>query len=156
MLRELQVQEFRPIPAQYKAAEDMVVGMGVVIDGDEVKFPTDATATNVFVVDKEREATGANAGLTQFSDYFADFMTIKEGEFVKLHAYAVPDRFAVDQVDDGVDEETTYLAVGTDGKWAESATATKFAYRGEYNDAGHKLALIEVVEVVEVAASEEE
>lgn len=146
MLRELQVQFGKNIPATYKAATAMVTGMGVVIDGDEVKFPAEATAKDIFVVDKERIANGANVGYVQVSDYFADFVNIGADELVKIHAYHAPERFATDQFANGVDEESTYLAVGTDGKWAESESATKYMYDGEYSDAGHKLIVVRVLE----------
>lgn len=149
MLRELQVQEYRPAPAVYKADTDMTVGMGVVIDEENgvVKFPSAAASANIFVVDKERAADGAANALTQFSDYYEDFMTIKKGELVKLHAYARPDRFATDQVDAEALAEAEYMAVGTDGKWTASKDATQYKYIGTYKDAGHTLYEISLVEI---------
>lgn len=148
MVRELQVQMHKPTPAEYKAAVDMTVGMAVVKDEatKTVKFADADTSVNVFVVDKERIPSDANTGRTIFSDYDEDFMTIKKGEFVKLHAYNKPERFAVDQVADDI-ASASYVCAGADGKWKASAEATKYIYCGEYNDAGHVLHTIEVGEV---------
>lgn len=147
MLRELQIQELKPIPAQYKAAAAMVTGMGVVIDeaNGEVEFPGSATAANIFVVDKEREAKGINNAIANLSDYFTDFVNIASGEFVKLHCYDIGESFATDQYAADL-ASATYAYVGTDGKWAKSTNATKYLVCGEYNDAGHTLYKIRVIE----------
>ena len=156
MLRELQVQELKPIRARYKAAVDMVVGMGVVVDtaAGTVKLPTAATAYNVFVVDKEREAKGMNNIRKDFSDRFTDFIHIKAGEFVKLHNYDLGDEFATDQTASiPTLAAATYAKVGTDGTWSASTEPTKFHVVGTYNDAGNPMVAIEIVEV-EPAAPE--
>lgn len=156
MLRELQVHELKPIRARYKAAVDMVVGMGVVVDtaAGTVKLPTAATAYNVFVVDKEREAKGMNNIRKDFSDRFTDFIHIKAGEFVKLHNYDLGDEFATDQTASiPTLAAATYAKVGTDGTWSASTEPTKFHVVGTYNDAGNPMVAIEIVEV-EPAAPE--
>ena len=154
MLRELQVQELKPIRARYKAAVDMVVGMGVVVDtaAGTVKLPTAATAYNIFVVDKEREAKGVNNVKKDFSDRFTDFIHIKAGEFVKLHNYDLGDEFATDQTESiATLAAADYATVGTDGRWAVSQDPTKFHVVGTYSDAGNPMVAIEIVEVEPVA-----
>lgn len=150
MLRELQVQELKPVKAQFAAASAMVVGMGVVIDRatGTVKKPTAATAVNIYVVDKEREAKGKNNIKTNFSDRFVDFVNISEGEKVKIHTYDVGDVFATDQTANiNTLAAASYAKVGTDGKWAVSSDPTKFKVVGVYNDAGNPMVEIEIVEV---------
>ena len=154
MLRELQVQELRPIKAQFKAASDMVVGMGVVIDRSNgtVKKPTAATSVNIYVVDKERDAKGKNNVKKYFSDRFTDFVNISEGENVKIHTYDVGDVFATDQTANiNTLAAASYAKVGTDGKWAVSSDPTKYKVVGIYNDAGNPMVEIEIVEVEPVA-----
>lgn len=149
MLRELQVQELKPIRARYKAAVDMVVGMGVVIDNASgtVKLPTEATALNICVVDKEREAQGKNNATNNFSDRFTDFIHIKAGEFVKLHRYDLGDEFATDQTESiAALASAEYAKVGTDGRWTASEEATKYKVVGAYSDAGNPMVAIEIVE----------
>lgn len=151
MLRELQVTKDKPANAMYKSGEDDVVitGMGVVKKEatGTFEFPASATAADIFLVDKERIATGYKAGIENLSDYDEEFVEVKPGEFAKLIAYYVGERFATDQVTglDALVADTDRLAVGADGKWAKATAASKYIFKGIYKDADkHDCALIEV------------
>lgn len=147
MLRELQTKTGKVYDAMNTAASAMVVGMGVVKDytKNEVKFPGEATDKGVFFVTKEKRAEGIYAGLGEFSDYEDMFMNIKAGEGVKLVSPEKAERYATDQITEGA-AVGDYLAVGTDGKFAKSETATRFVYRGKKKIDRHQVDVIEVVE----------
>ena len=76
---------YRVIEGIYDATKTakvaMVMGMGVVKDGNNVKFPTSTTAKNIFFVGKELIGTGLDS-MRELSDY--DLENIAEGEFVYL------------------------------------------------------------------------
>lgn len=150
MLRELQTQGLKPIDAMNKASVAMNTGMGVVknLAAKEVGFPTAESGTNIYFVDKERYPTTiVNSIRTDVSDYDDDFNKIAAGELVKLNPPKSGDRFAVDQYIPTGLTIGKYMAVGTDGKWknATAAVQSVFTYGGIYNDAGHNLAIIQVV-----------
>lgn len=149
MLKNLQVKPHKPVMTTYKAEADMATGMGVVKDyvNGTVGFPDTETADNIFIVDKERVATGINAGRGELSDYEEEFNTIKKDEFMKLHEPESDERRAVDQyVATGLVAGVA-MAVGADGKWKKAATGikSKFVYAGEHTSDGHALAIIEIV-----------
>lgn len=149
MLRNLQIKPNKPVMTTYKTEVKMSTGMGVVKDyaANTVGFPDAETATNIFIVDKERIATGINAGRGELSDYEPEFNTLEIGEFVKLQEPESGERRAVDQyVDTGLVEGVA-MSVGTDGKWkkATAGMKSKFVYAGKHTSDGHDLAIIEIV-----------
>lgn len=145
MLRELQTILQKPASAQYSCAEDGVMtGMGVVKKSETTfGYAGATTAADVFVVDKERIPVGINASRKDMSDYEDDFVKVGNGEKAKLIAYHAGERFATDQFTGSLTAEDR-VEVGTDGKWVTASGASKYVYKGEYNDNGHVLALIEV------------
>lgn len=130
----------------------MKVGMGVVIDGTEVKFPTSATATDIFFVGKEFIPTGIDSLKGDISDY--DLEGISIGEYVKLEKPIIGERFWTDQCD--TVEVGDYLVVGTDGKFEAGATSAKsnLVVRSITDkDAGsHSGVTIEVVDLATISA----
>lgn len=147
MIRELQVTMNKPANAMYKAGEEKIItGMAVVKNeaNKTFEFASAETAADVFFVDKERVPSGYNAARGDMSDYDEDFVTLKENEFGKLIAYYVGERFAVDQyVEDGLEVDVR-VSAGTDGKLAKATIASKYVFKGFFDDNGHKLAVIEV------------
>ena len=147
MLRELQVTKDKPANSMYKSGEEKIVtGMAVVKNetNKTFEFASAETAADLFFVDKERVPSGFNTARGDMSDYDDDFTTLKENEFGKLIAYYVGERFAVDQyTEDGLDVDVR-VSAGTDGKLAKATVASKYVFKGFYDDNGHKLAVIEV------------
>ena len=113
MLRNLQTKNGKVYDATYAAAVPMVVGMGVVKDYDThtVGFPTEATDKGIFFATKEKIAKGVYAGLGEFSDYDEMFMNIEKDELVVLVSPESAERYATDQVVDGL-TVGDYLEVG--------------------------------------------
>nr|WP_024835418.1 hypothetical protein [Clostridium sp. 12(A)] len=147
MLRELQTNTGKVYDSTNITTVDLVVGMGVVKDytkDREVGFPDAPTDKGVFFVTKEKRADGIYAGLGEFSDYEEMFMQIKTGNGVKLVPPEFPERYATDQFSTGA-IKGDYLALGIDGKFAKSADATKFVYRGTKVVDTHTLHVIEVI-----------
>ena len=99
----------------------------------------------MFFVTKEKRAEGIYAGLGEFSDYEDMFMNIKAGEGVKLVSPEKAERYATDQITEGA-AVGDYLAVGTDGKFAKSESATRFVYRGTKKIDRHDLHVVEVID----------
>lgn len=147
MLRELQVTMNKPANAMYKSGEEKIItGMAVVKNeaNKTFEFVSAETAADLFFVDKERIPTGINAARADMSDYDEDFVTLKEGEFGKLIAYYVGERFAVDQYDEAGLVEGVRVAAGTKGKLVKASVASRYIFKGFFDDNGHKLAVIEV------------
>ena len=149
MLRELINHGGKAAETTYVAAVELKTGMGVVktVDG-KAALPTKATAANIFLVDKERIPTGANAGRTNLSDYEAEFNTVAAGEHVKLPEYDFGEKFATSEYAADLKDSDAgkTLHVGTDGKWAVAAEASAYRFEGFYMDAGaHKLAKVAVL-----------
>lgn len=150
MLRELQVTKDKPANAQYKsgADENILTGMAVTINetAGTFNFVSAPTATDLYFVDKERTPTGINAARTDMSDYDEDFVTVKNGEFAKLITYYVGERIATDQADTSTLTVEDRLAANTDGKLIKAASgiSSRYVYKGEFIDNGHKLAIIQV------------
>lgn len=150
MLRELMVNEGHIAPAGYAATTNCKTGMGVQISHSTGKFafPSAESATNIFVVKKERYPSGVNAANTQFSDYDEDFNTVKAGEYAPLCNYYAGESFATDQYGSTVKEENVgkYVAVGADGKWTVAGNSTSSVYllTEMVTDNGHVLARITV------------
>lgn len=147
MIREFQVTKDKPANSMYKSGEEKIVtGMAVVKNESNktFEFASAETAADLFFVDKERVPSGINAARGDMSDYDEDFTTLKENEFGKLIAYYVGERFAVDQyVESGLNAGVR-VSAGTDGKLKKSTIASKYVFKGFYDDNGHKLAIIEV------------
>lgn len=147
MLRELQVIKDKPAIASYKAGETTIsTGMAVVKNETDktFEFASAETAADLYFVDKERIPTGVNAARGDISDYDADFTTLKENDFGKLISYLPGERFATDQyIESGLVADVR-VSVGTDGKLIKSTIASKYVFKGFYDDNGHKLAIVEV------------
>lgn len=140
MLRNLKIQDYgHPVDADYmlNATNGAVTGMGVVITNaaaKEVGFPAEATADNVYFLDKERIPTGINAAYTNLPDTFEEFVQIKNGDLVKMRKYHSGEVLATDQINaSNVNAivNATYLAVGADGKVDASANATRMQFIGK-------------------------
>lgn len=148
MLRELKIQEYKPVRCDLKTNSAVVTGMGVVLDlaNGKVKFPTAASDDNVYVVDKERvlPATDARVNVADSDPAFNEYAA---GELVKVKHYNRGERFATDQYDAGsYTVGTTYMVVGTDGKWeAKSSGTSKYLYGGEVKLANKTFIVIDVV-----------
>lgn len=145
MLRELQVTMNKPANAMYKAGEKVMTGMAVVKNESNGTFelPSAATAADIFFVDKERIPTGINASRENMSDYDENFTVVEDGEMAKVIAYYVGERFATDQYADGLTVGDR-LEAGEDGKLAKATGVSRYIYKGVFDDAGHKLAIVEV------------
>lgn len=147
MLRELQVTMNKPANTMYKANEDVIVtGMAVVKNetNKTFEFAAAETASDLFFVDKERVPSGRNAALNDMSDYDEDFTNLKDGEFGKLIAYYPGERIAIDQYVEADLAENVRVAAGTDGKIKKATVASRYIFKGFYDDNGHKLAIVEV------------
>lgn len=151
MIRDMRRNGAQPKDTMHKAEVAMVTGMGVVIkDATTVALPSAETASNVYVVTKERIPTGINAARQDMSDYDDDFVKIKAGELIGLERYTDGEKFATDQfkAEDFTDEAVAGFAVsvGVDGAWckATSTVESKYVFDGFHNDNGHKLVMIRV------------
>lgn len=154
MFRFMQNYVNKPAPAMYAAGSDMKQGMGVVIDGDEVKFPTAATAENIFIATRERIAEGAELVYGDMPDYSDIFENIKSGSLVVAVRPTDPERFFTDQFT-GTLAEGDMLVVGTDGKFAKAESGASSCFKvvnAAYKDCGtHTGILVQVVEKTTVS-----
>ena len=158
MLREFRVNGADAPAAYFVADTDLKTGMGVVKDyaNGLAKLPTSATADDIFLVAKAPIATGVYAGTDQ-SDYFEEYNTVAEGDCVVLYSYRDDSAFGTDQYAAALGTALaasgatpTYVSVGTDGKWVAtsgSGNTSKYLATGLYDDAGHTLVRIEVLDV---------
>lgn len=149
MIRDMRRNGSQPKDTMHKADVAMVTGMGVVIkDSTTVALPNAETASNIYVVTKERVPSGINAARTDMSDYDDDFVKIAKGELIGLERYTDGEKFATDQfkVADFPDGAKSGFAVsvGTDGLWEKSTTASKYVFDDFHDDNGHKLVMIRV------------
>ena len=152
MLREFRVNGADAPAAYFKADVELKTGMGVVKDYATglAKLPTAATAEGIFLVAKQPIATGVYAGTDQ-SDYFEEYNTVAKDGCVVLYSYRDDSAFGTDQYDDTEFTAATltapvYVEVGTDGKWTTASGTSKYLATKIYDDAGHDLLHIEVVE----------
>jgi len=152
MLREFRVNGADAPAAYFKADVELKTGMGVVKDYATglAKLPTAATAEGIFLVAKQPIATGIYAG-ADLSDYFEEYNTVPKGDCVVLYSYRDDSAFGTDQYDDTEFTTSTltspvYVEVGTDGKWTTASGNSKYLATKIYDDAGHALLHIEVVE----------
>ena len=152
MLREIMTHSHKAADATYKADAAMRTGMGVVKNFTDhtADLPTAASSANLFFVQKARVPKGVNAALTNMSDYHEDFNAVEEGELVVLYSFDAGEQFATDAAVTTLTDSDIgkALAVGTDGKFALAAksTSSHYVYRGKYNDAGHILCWVEVMD----------
>lgn len=151
MIRDMRRNGAQPKDTMHKAEVAMVTGMGVVIkDATTVALPSAETASNVYVVTKERIPTGINDARQDMSDYDEDFVNVKAGEFIGLERYTDGEKFATDQFkaeDFGEGAVAGFaVSVGSDGKWVKAASTvnSKYVFDGFHNDNGHKLVMIRV------------
>ena len=152
MIRDMRRNGAQPKDTMHKAEVAMVTGMGVVIkDATTVALPSVETASNVYVVTKERIPTGINTARVDMSDYDEDFGNIKAGEFIGLERYTDGEKFATDQFkarDFGEGAVAGFaVSVGVDGKWQKATVSTmpsKYVFDGFHNDNGHKLVMVRV------------
>lgn len=146
MLRELIANSGYAANAMFTADVAMVQGMVVVKSGTEAALPT-AGAGDLFFVTKERIPTGVLSLKGELSDYIDEYENIAAGEFVKLEKYRVGDVVATNQIT-GTPAAGTYLIAAIDGtlKAQVSATTSNMVCRGTYDDAGHTLYKVEIVE----------
>lgn len=152
MIRDMRRNGAQPKDTMHKAEVAMVTGMGVVIkDATTVALPSAETASNVYVVTKERIPTGINTARVDMSDYDEDFVNIKAGEFIGLERYTDGEKFATDQFKAGDFGEGAVagfaVSVGVDGKWQKATVSTmpsKYVFDGFHNDNGHKLVMVRV------------
>ena len=152
MIRDMRRNGAQPKDTMHKAEVAMVTGMGVVIkDATTVALPSAETASNVYVVTKERIPTGINTARVDMSDYDEDFVNIKAGEFIGLERYTDGEKFATDQFkaeDFGEGAIAGFaVSVGVDGKWQKATVSTmpsKYVFDGFHNDNGHKLVMVRV------------
>lgn len=151
MLREFRVNYADAPSAMFKAGVELKTGMGVVKNYKDMtlELPTEATADGIFLVYKMPYPTGRDAAFDDFSDYYEPFHTVAEGEFAVAYSYRDDSAFGTDQYDDALASMTdpVRVAVGTDGKWTTASGDSKYLATKIYNDAGHDLLHIEVVEV---------
>lgn len=147
MLRELQVTMNKPANTMYKSGEDKVItGMAVVKNeaNKTFEFASSEVVNDLFFVDKERVPSGRNAALTNMSDYDEDFVSLKANEFGKLISYYTGERIATDQFVKTDLVDGVRVAAGADGKLKKATVASRYIFKGFYDDNGHELAIIEV------------
>ena len=152
MIRDMRRNGAQPKDTMHKAEVAMVTGMGVVIkDATTVALPSAETASNIYVVTKERIPTGINTARVDMSDYDEDFVNVKAGEFIGLERYTDGEKFATDQFkaeDFGEGAVAGFaVSVGVDGKWQKATVSTmpsKYVFDGFHNDNGHKLVMVRV------------
>lgn len=145
MLRDNFVTLHRPVPAIYKTDAAMKTGMAVVIDDatKTVKFPTAATADNIYFVDKERIAESA-LSQASLSDYDDLYVNLAKGDFAKLRSYIPGEEFFTDAKGTATVGKT--VAAGADGKLVDATAASRYFYVEDYNDNGHTLMKIRVLD----------
>ena len=151
MLREFRVNSADAPSAMFKANVALKTGMGVIKDyaNGLAKLPTATTADGIFLVSKMPYPTGKDAAIEDFSDYYEPFNTVAQDELVVLYSYRDDSAFGTDQYDTSALTAAAaplYVAVGTDGKWTTATGNSKYLFTKLYDDAGHTLAHIEVVE----------
>lgn len=150
MVRDFIINGAKAPDAMHRAKTDMVTGMGVVKEDTATdKFAVikdEETASDIFIVDKERIPTGLNCARGDMSDYDEDFVNIKGNEMVSLDKYHAGEKFGTDQYDETIAKDT---AIGTRVAWKNglvtvATIATPYVFKGFYDDNGHILAQIAV------------
>lgn len=146
MLRDIRTLINKPVPATYKAAAAMKTGMAVVIDdtAGTAKFASSATSANLYFVDKARVPVGIKAAYQNLSDYDEGYINVAKDEYVKLKKYLPGDEFATDAKGSATIGKT--VAAGADGTLSDATAASPYLYVADYNDNGHELMLIRVLD----------
>ena len=132
--------------AQYKAKTDAVMGMGVVKDyaTGEFKFPSAATAQDIYFVTKDAQPVGIQTVYGEISEY--ELQDIKAGEFALLVAGKKGEKFFTDQIADGISVGDRLVA-GTDGKFAKGTKSNMVCASVDIKDAGvHPGIIVEIVD----------
>lgn len=147
MYRKIQGIVGKNYDATKTAKTDMVVGMGVVKDGNEIKFPTSTTAKDIFFVGKEFIPTGLDS-LREMSDY--ELENINAGEFVFVDKVTIGEQFWTDQTSGSI-SVGDYVAVDNKGKFVKVTTSVTpsnlVVISTTHKDAGtHEGIIIEVVD----------
>lgn len=149
MLRNVFIHEQKAVDATLIAHADLVTGMGVVRGADgKTAFPAAATSDNIFVVDKLRIADGVYASNMYLPDSHDAYVKVASGDRVKLRKMTAGEMFDVDQVASTAPAAGAAVSVGTDGKWAATASGKSSIYvcRGTVLSAGKTLYRIEVLD----------
>lgn len=146
MLRDIRTLINKPVPATYKAAAAMKTGMAVVIDdtAGTAKFASSATSANLYFVDKARVPVGIKTAYQNLSDYDEGYINVAKDEYVKLKKYLPGDEFATDAKGTATIGKT--VAAGADGTLSNATAASPYLYVADYNDNGHELMLIRVLD----------
>lgn len=155
MLRELQVNVGKNVPATYTVKVDMVTGMGVQLNlgsdsvSPEIILPTSNADDNIYFLEREREVTGLKTSLTDIDDYDTDFVTAKKGTYAQLITPYPGEFYGTDQVTTGDLKAANIgkaIAPNTDGKWKVlSSGSSRFVLSGIMQDGTHQLAIIHVL-----------
>ena len=97
MLRTIIAHDGKLVLGGFKTAGAYATGMGVTKDEATgvVTIPAEETGVNLYVLDKERIPTGANAARVDMSDYDPDFNTLPLANFAKFRALLQMKKFAV-------------------------------------------------------------
>lgn len=140
MYKDIYVREFAPAISDFtlNANGGARTGMACVISNaatKEVALANGAT-DNIYVMDKERVATGINASYQNLPDSFEEFNVIADGESPILRKLIAGEVFGVDE--EAIANVTTFVNAAylttADGKWTPSANAgadaTKYAQTG--------------------------
>ena len=154
MLRDFIINGAKAPDAMHKAKVAMVTGMAVVKEDSATNkyanITSAETVADIYIVDKERVPSGANAARCDMSDYDPDFVNIAANEMVSLDKYAPGEKFGTDQY--STTDFTAETALGVrvsfkDGKAVKATHTTvssPYVFKGFVDDNGHKLIQIEV------------
>ena len=147
MLRSIIEHGGKSAKANIKAGVALATGMGVVLDGTTAKLPTEATAADIYVVNKARTLTGTDAAIVEASDYLESFNKVAVDEYLVAENFDFGEEFATDQYDTSTvtaENKGKRIEVGADGKWTIGTSVSKYVFVDFYTDNGHTLARIAV------------
>lgn len=152
MLREIIVHGNKAADATFKAKAAMKTGMAVIKNykAGTADLPSTDTAENVYFIQKAPVPTGINAARTNMSDYDDNFNAVAKDEFVVLYQYEAGEEFATDasttlNAKSDIGKAVVFASDGSI-KAASGPATSRYVYRGEFDDAGHKLSRIAVVD----------
>ncbi len=150
MLREIIVHGNKAADATFKAKAAMKTGVAVVKNYKDgtADMPEAATSANLYFVQKATVPTGINAARTNMSDYDSDFTEVAKDELVVLYQFGPGEEFATDAETslNATSDIGKTVEFDTDGSIKAASAASIYRYLGEYNDAGHKLSHIAVLD----------
>lgn len=153
MLREIIVHGNKAADATFKAKTAMKTGVAVqknYTDGT-ADLPSAATSANLYFVQKAPIPTGINAARTNMSDYDENFVNVAKDELVVLYQFGPGEEFATDAqtaMDASTDKGKT-IEFDTDGSFKAAAAPSIYRFLGAYDDAGHTLYRIAVLDTAE-------